>query len=237
MFQHFFLASAFEKKKNATPESAKILMQALGFDPITEFPDVFPTTKLTELPLLRHINYEINIIEEEVHQRMKPRCFKPCEAFMKQLQEKIAAELKTERIYQVTDSSACNLFITGKIDKPDEVRFLHDLVDCNKNTYPNKTTIPDIPSIKRTIAQHPYRSKIDLTNAFHEVRIKPEHEKYTSFTTPFETFQIRVMQQGDCNAPATMMNVMHDIFQDMLELMLFIYLDDILNVSMTLEEY
>ena len=89
----------------------------------------------------------------------------------------------------------------------------------------------------RTIARHPYRSKIDLTNAFHEVRIKLEHEKYTSFTTPFGTFRTRVMQQGDCNAPATMMNVMHDIFQDMLGLMLFIYLDDILIFSMTLEEH
>ena len=95
MFQHFFPASTFEKKKNATPESGKIPIQALGFDPITEFPDVFPTTKPTELPPLCHINYEINIIDEEVHRRMKPRRFKPRKAFMKQLQEKIAAELKT----------------------------------------------------------------------------------------------------------------------------------------------
>ena len=152
MFQHFFPASAFEKKKNATPESAKIPIQALGFDPMTEFPDVFPTTKPTELPPLRHINHEINIIDEEVHRRMKPRRFKPHEAFMKQLQEKIAAELKIGRIYQVTDSSACTLFMTGKIDKPEQARFLYDLVDRNKNTYPNKTMIPDIPSIIRTIA-------------------------------------------------------------------------------------
>ena len=116
----------------------------------------FPTTKPTELPPLRHINHEINIIDEEVHLRMKPRCFKPHETFMKQLQEKIAAELKTGRIYQVTDSSACNLFMTGKIDKPEEVRFLYDLVDRNKNTYANKTTILDIASIIRTIARHPY---------------------------------------------------------------------------------
>ena len=34
-----------------------------------------------------------------------------------------------------------------------------------------------------------------------------------------------------------MMNVMYDIFQDMLGLTLFIYLDDILIFSMTLEEY
>ena len=155
---------------------------------MTEFPDVLPITKPTELPPLRHINHKINIIDEEVYQRMKPQHFKPHEVFMKQLKEKIAAELKTGRIYQVTDSSACNLVMTGKIDKPEEARFLHDLVDCNKNTYPNKTTIPDIPNIIQTKARHPYRSKIDLTNAFYEVRIKPKHEKYMSFITPFGTF-------------------------------------------------
>ena len=72
MFQHFFPASAFEKKKNAIPESANILIQVLGFDPMTEFPDVFPTTKPTELPPLYHINHEINIIDEEVYRIMKP---------------------------------------------------------------------------------------------------------------------------------------------------------------------
>ena len=85
MFQHFFPTSAFEKMKVTIPESAKIPIQALGFDLMTEFPEVFPTTKPMELPLLRYINHEINIINEEVHWRMKPRCFKPHEAFMKQL--------------------------------------------------------------------------------------------------------------------------------------------------------
>src|SRR5258705_1271714 len=125
----------------------------------------------------------------------------------------------------------------GKIDKQKEARFLHDLKDRNDNTYPNKTPIPDIPSIINCIARHPYRSKIDITNAYHEVRILPEHEKYAAFATPFGTFRTRVMQQGDCNAPATMMKLMHSIFQDMLGIKVFIYLDDILIFSKTLEDH
>src|SRR5258706_1622286 len=45
------------------------------------------------------------------------------------------------------------------------------------------------------------------------------------------------MQQGDCNAPATMMKLMHSIFQDMLDIKVFIYLDDILIFSKTLEDH
>ena len=93
----------------------------------------------------------------------------------------------------MTDSSTCNLFIIGKIDKPEEARFLHDLKDRNDNTYPDKTSIPDIPSIINCIARHLYRSKIDITNAYHEVRILPEYEKYAAFATPFGTFRTRVM--------------------------------------------
>ena len=161
----------------------------IEFNPIAEFPDVFLTSKPTALPTLRYINHEIKIIDEEVHQRMKPRRFKPREDFMQQLQEKITAELKTGRIYQVTDSSACNLFMIGKIDKPEEARFLHDLKDYNDNTYPDKTSIPDILSIITCIARHPYHSKIDITNTYHKVRILPEHEKYAAFATPFGTFR------------------------------------------------
>src|SRR5258706_6278846 len=100
-----------------------------------------------------------------------------------------------------------------------------------------RLSIPDIPSIINCIARHPYCSKIDITNAYHKVRILPEHKKYAAFATPFGIFRTRVMQQGDCNAPATMMKLMHSIFKDMCGIKVFIYLDDILIFSKTLEDH
>ena len=90
------------RKLDTTTEASRITekkMFDIEFNPIAEFPEVFPTSKPTALPPLHHIHHEIKIIDEEVHWRMKPRCFKPTEAFMQQLQENIAAELKTGRIY------------------------------------------------------------------------------------------------------------------------------------------
>ena len=72
---------------------------------------------------------------------------------------------------------------------------------------------------------------------YNEVRILPEDEKYTAFAIPFGTFQTRVMKQGDWNAPATMMKLMYSIFQDMLGIKVFIYLDDILIFSKTIEDH
>ena len=161
----------------------------LAYDPIKEFPEVFPKEKLTELPPLRHINHSIDIIDKVVHQNMRPRRIRPTERFLPQLREKIDQELASGRIYPTQDSSACSMFMIQKHDKKDQARFLHDLVDRNTNTRKNNTPIPDIPSIINTVARHPYRSKIDLTDGYHNVRINPDDEKYTAFYTPYGTYR------------------------------------------------
>ena len=45
------------------------------------------------------------------------------------------------------------------------------------------------------------------------------------------------MQQGDCNAPATMMELMNEIFKDMLGISVLVYLDDIVIFSDTYEDH
>ena len=40
-------------------------------------------------------------------------------------------------------------------------------------------------------------------------------------------YRSRVMQQGECNAPATMVRAMNEIFRDMIFKDLIIYIDDI----------
>ena len=166
---------------------------------------------------------------------MCPRRIRPTEKFLPQLRDKIDQELASGRIYPTQDSSACSMFMIQKHDKKDQARFLHDLVDRNTNTRKDNTPIPDIPSIINTVARHPYRSKIDLTDDNHNIRINPDDEKYTAFYTPYGTYRTRVMQQGDCNAPATFMKLMNWIFQDMLGRSVYVYLDDILIFSKTKE--
>ena len=105
---------------------------------------------------------------------MRRRRIRPSEAFLPQLRDKINTELKTGQIYPAQDSAACSMFMIKKHDWQNEARFLHDLVDRNTNTRKDNTPIPDIPSIINPVARHPDRSKIDLTDGYHNVRIKPE---------------------------------------------------------------
>jgi len=50
-------------------------------------------------------------------------------------------------------------------------------------------------------------------------------------------YPIRIMQQGDHNAPATMVRAMYEIIKDMVFKDLVIYIDDIIIFSDTYDEH
>ena len=209
----------------------------LRYDPIKAYHDLFPQNKPAELPPLRKFNHTVDLIDKDKHQYMRSRHIRPSEAFLPQLRDKINAELRTGRIYPAQDSSASSIFMIKKDDKQNEARFLHDLVDRNANTRKANTPILDILSIINTVARHPYRSKIDLTDGYHDVRIEPESEEFTLFYTPFATSRPRVMQQRDCNAPATFMKLMNWIFAEQIGRDVYVYLDHIFIFSKTKEKH
>lgn len=87
------------------------------------------------------------------------------------------------------------------------------------------------------VSWHPYRSLIDGKDAYERIRVVPEHVERTAFMTPNGTMVSHVMQQGDCNAGATYQNLMNHIFAEFIGKFMFVYLDDILIFSDTVEEH
>jgi len=61
-------------------------------------------------------------------------------------------------------------------------------------------------------AQAKVLSFLDLTDAYHQIRIDPKLEKYNTINTPFGCYTIRGILQGDTNAPALMIRNMTAIF-------------------------
>ena len=74
------------------------------------------------------------------------------------------------------------------------------------------TPFPDQDAICHDIVQAKFRSKLDMTEAYEQTRIRPEDVGKMTFSTIFNTFQSRVMQMGDCNAPSTFQQLMTAIF-------------------------
>jgi len=74
-------------------------------------------------------------------------------------------------------------------------------------------------------------TKIDLRYAYHLVRIAEGDEWKTAFHTRYGAFEWSVMPFGLTNAPAAFQRFMNDMFSDLLDVCIVVYLDDILIYS------
>ena len=78
---------------------------------------------------------------------------------------------------------------------------------------------------------------LDLKNAYEQIRIVPEHVERSTVTTPDGNMISQVVQQGDCNTPATYQALMNYLFSAYIGRFMDIYLDDIIIYSDSLEDH
>jgi hypothetical protein len=65
-----------------------------------------------------------------------------------------------------------------------ELRTVIDLRERNKNTVKMTSPLPDIEGVLRRVAAKPFRTVLDLTAAYEQIRIIPEHVDRSAVTTP-----------------------------------------------------
>jgi hypothetical protein len=192
----------------------------------------------TELPPFRVINHSIPLIDETKIYPWRPsRC---PEVFRFQWNEKIDAYLKSGHWKVTTARNTVPMLLIPKPHKPKdapELRTVIDLRERNKNTVKMSSPLPDIEGVLRRVAAKRFRSVLDLTAAYKQIHIIPEHVERSAVTTPDGNMVSIVLQMGDCNAPATYQSLMNHIFSPYLGRFLDVYLDDIIIYSDTLEEH
>jgi hypothetical protein len=91
--------------------------------------------------------------------------------------------------------------------------------------------------ILRRASRCKYRSWIDGQDAYEQIRVVPEHVSRTAVSTPDGNMVSQVLQQGDCNAPATYQTLMNYLFGDYIGCFMDVYLDDVIIYSNSLEEH
>jgi len=121
--------------------------------------------------------------------------------------------------------------------KDGKLRTVVDARRWNDNTVKDVTPLPDQEVIREDVAQAKYRSKIDLTDAYEQVRVRVEDVEKNAFATITGTFVSHIMWIGDCNAPATFQRLMTTIFRDAIGRSMHVYLDNIFVHSNTIEEH
>ncbi len=80
-------------------------------------------------------------------------------------------------------------------------------------------------------------SKLDLRSAYNLVRIKEGDEWKTALSTTTGHWEYQVMPFGLANAPAVFQAFINDVLREMLNHFVFVYLDDILIFSDSLQEH
>ena len=80
-------------------------------------------------------------------------------------------------------------------------------------------------------------TKLDLWNAYNLVRICEGDEWKTVFNTPTGHWEYLMIPFRLTNAPAVFQGLVNDVLRDMINQLVFIYLDDILIFSKNSEEH
>ena len=187
------------KKANNTRFSAMTSSNTPDF--ILEFPEVFRTKKITELPPLPMVNHHINLIQAK--SAPSPKKFTVSDKILPAYRQIIEDWKAKPIIYPCEANNPVNML--PKLKPNGEIRLLVDLVPRNDITKKNDGTILNQFMILRTVARAKYRSTIDLSNWYFQIRVAPEDKTPNTIKTPFGTFACKVMQQGDTNAPSTTM--------------------------------
>ena len=91
--------------------------------------------------------------------------------------------------------------------------------------------LPLVPDLLDRLRATSLFTKIDLRGAYSLVRIADGDEWKTAFRTRYGSYEFQVMRCGLTNAPASFQRFMNDVFRDLLDVCVAVYLDDILVYS------
>lgn len=220
------LTSAADQKRSANDIPK---LRKNWFD---KYNDVFQEQP-ARLPPKRQVEHHIPLVEpDKRYAYYLPKC---ADYLKVELLEKIKKYTEAGWWVPAAVNQAAPMLCIPKRNK--KLRTPIDLRKRNANTHKDVTPFPDQDHIRYDVARAKYRSKIDMTNAYEQILVADSDIAKTAFATIFGTFYSRVMQIGDCNAPATFQTLMTNIFRDYIGRFVHVYLDDIFIYSDSIEEH
>jgi len=98
--------------------------------------------------------------------------------------------------------------------------------ELNKETQKDHFPLSFIDQVLDTLAGKKLFSSLDGFSGYNQIQIAPEDQDKTTFTCPWGTFSYRVLPFGLCNAPTTFQRAILNIFLDLINEGLEVYMDD-----------
>nr|CAN76511.1 hypothetical protein VITISV_022253 [Vitis vinifera] len=111
-----------------------------------------------------------------------------------------------------------------------------DYRKLNAITRKDHFPLPFIDQVLERVSGHPFYCFLDGYSGYFQIEIDLADQEKTTFTCPFGTYAYRRMHFGLCNAPTTFQRCMLSIFNDMVERIMEVFMDDITVYGGTFEE-
>ncbi|KAG1934069.1 retrotransposable element [Pimephales promelas] len=193
--------------------------------------EVFSRSRATSLPPHRPYDCGIELLPGTTPPR--GRLYSLSAPEREALENYLSDSLKAGTIVPSSSPAGAGFFFVKK--KDGSLRPCIDYRGLNDITVKNRYPLPLMSSVFEILQGAKIFSKLDLRNAYHLVRIKEGDEWKTAFNTPLGHFEYRVLPFGLVNAPAVFQALVNDVLRDMLNVFVFVYLDDILIFSPSLQ--
>lgn len=195
--------------------------------------EVFNKARATSLPPHRPYDCSIDLLPGMSPPKGRLYSLSPPER--KAMDQYIQSSLDAGIIRPSSSPAGAGFFFVEKKDAT--LRPCIDYRGLNNITIKNRYPLPLISSAFEQLQGATIFTKLDLRNAYHLVRIREGDEWKTAFNTPSGHYEYLVMPFGLTNAPAVFQSLVNDILRDMLNLFVFVYLDDILIFSKSKKEH
>ncbi|KAI2661109.1 Transposon Tf2-6 polyprotein [Labeo rohita] len=106
-----------------------------------------------------------------------------------------------------------------------------DYRGLNKVTIKYRYPLPLVPSALEQLRSAKIFTKLDLRSAYNLIRIRAGYEWRTAFSTTSGHYEYRVIPFGLANSPSFFQAFINEVFRDMLNRWVIVYIDDILIYS------
>uniref|UniRef100_A0A388KQF5 Reverse transcriptase n=1 Tax=Chara braunii TaxID=69332 RepID=A0A388KQF5_CHABU len=203
-------------------------------DLIREYHDVFPSSfSYAGIPLMHDVEHSIQLVPDyRVHHQAPYRLSIPEATELKRQLEEL---LRQGFIIPSNSPRGAPVLFARKADGT--LRLCINYRGLNRYTVKNIYPMPHSDELFDRLAGNRFFTKIDLRSGYHQILVAAADQLKTAFRSQFGHYEFMVMPFGLTNAPATFQRAMSDIFKDILEQYVLVYLDDIPVYSRTLEEH